>query len=59
MLKALKILVPEAVIFLVYVICLNLELDGLLGNTIICMTMMGFIMSKLNRMESKNDKRKS
>ena len=53
----LKILVPEAVIFLVYVVCLNLKFDGLLGNTIICMTMTGFIMSKLAKIEDKNNKK--
>ena len=53
----MKKILPLVVIFLIYVICLNLDWNGLLGTTMICMTMTWFILNKLEKVEEKMDKK--
>lgn len=43
----MKSLLSMIIVFVVYIVCLNLGWDGFLGNTLVCMTMVGLIMREL------------
>ena len=49
--KIFKMLIPEIVILLAYVVFVNLEWEGLWGNTVISMTMMAFILNKFDKVD--------
>ena len=42
-----KVVSSMMIIFVVYVVCLNLEWDGFLGYTVVIMAMTGLIMKEL------------